>query len=393
MAVAYFDCFAGAGGDMIVASLLDAGADLGPIEKQLAGLGLEGYTLQTQQVRRRGIAATRFIVEVDADAPQPHRHLHHILDMIDAAGLPERAARRAKETFTRLGEAEAHVHGVGIEEVHFHEVGAVDSILDIVGACLALEQLGIDTLHCGPIPLGSGTIDCDHGVMPVPAPATAQLVRGFQTTPGLNKGEATTPTAAALFTALCSGVGPMPPMTVQSVGHGAGTREGDPIANVLRVLIGSGQAEGDQDSVVQLEANLDDCSGQLLGAAIEQLLEAGCLDAWATPAVMKKSRPAWVLAALCRPQDIAAAEEILFAETPTLGIRRQTLSRSTLIRRFETVETAFGPIRVKVSGRGDACLNASPEFDDCRQAARSHHVPVRRVIEAAVQAFSAGKPT
>jgi hypothetical protein len=312
--------------------------------------------------------------------------------MIDAARLPERAADRARRVFTRLAEAEAKVHKTTVEKVHFHEVGAVDSIIDVVGACVALEQLGIDRVLCAPIPLGRGTIRCDHGLMPVPAPATAELVRGAATTPGVNEGELTTPTAAALFTTLAEAYGPPPEMTPSTIGWGAGTRDEGPLPNLLRVIIAE-SAESEADAVVELSANLDDCTGEVLGGAIEALLTAGCLDAWATPAVMKKSRPAWVLSAVCAPGDVAAVESVLFEHTTTFGVRRSLRSRTRLDRRFETVETPFGPIRVKLGIAGQRVVTASPEFEDCAQAARSHHASPREVMQAALQAYHAGSAT
>jgi hypothetical protein len=386
MTVAYFDCFAGAGGDMIVASLLDAGADFDTLRTQLLKLPVEDYSLRTETATRMGLAGRRFIVDVEP-GEQPHRHLRHIVEMIDAADLPDRAADRAKAAFTRLAKAEAKVHQTTIEKVHFHEVGAVDSIVDIVGACLALEQLGVEHIHVAPVPLGRGTVECDHGTMPVPAPATAELLVGAETIPGANPGEMTTPTAAALFTALAESFGPPPAMQVSAVGWGAGTREGQTVPNLLRVLLGETGQAGQTDSVVELSANIDDVSGEVLGATIEKLLAIGCLDAWATPAAMKKSRPAWVLSALADPAEARAAETLLFEETPTFGVRRRTCERSKLTRRHETVETPYGPVRVKIGSRGGADLTASPEFEDCRQAAETHHVSVREALAAAMNAW------
>ncbi len=389
MTVAYFDTFAGAAGDMIVASLVDAGADFDALRDELAKLGLDGYELSLTTVHRAGIAGRKFDVAVDL-AHQPHRHLHHIVEIIDRADLAPRVADRAKRTFARLAEAEAKVHDTTIEKVHFHEVGAVDSILDVVGACVALEVLGVDRLACSPIPLGSGTIQCDHGLMPVPAPATAELLAGTATVGGVLRGEATTPTAAALLTTLCESIGPVPEMRLRSVGYGAGTREGDEIPNLLRVMIGEGGPAGEVDAVVEVSTNLDDCTGEVLGATIEALLEGGCLDAWASPAMMKKSRPAWVLTALCAESDVEAVEGILFSQTPTFGIRRRRCLRSTLAREHETVETPYGPVRVKIGRRGGEVLSASPEFADCRDAADSHHVAVREVLSAASEAWRRG---
>jgi hypothetical protein len=389
MATAYFDCFAGAGGDMIVAALLDAGVDFDALASGLSRLPLEACRLDRRQVHRGGIAACLFSVEVDPAAAQPRRGPGDILRMIEGAGLPPRAAERARKTFTRLAEAEAKVHGIPFEEVHFHEIGAVDSIIDVVGACLAVELLEAERVLCSPIPVGTGAIQCGHGQLPVPAPATAELLVGATTRRTDHEGELTTPTAAAVLTTLSEGYGPLPEMEITAVGYGAGTREGEGLPNVLRVVVGRQTAEGEAGTVVELSANIDDCTGEILGATINKLLSAGCLDAWAVPAVMKKSRPAWVLSALCAPSDAPAAEDILFRETTTFGVRRRECSRAKLRRRLETVETPYGPIRVKVGRRGEEDVSASPEFSDCQAAAEAHHVPVREVIDAATATYRA----
>ncbi len=386
MTLAYFDCFAGAGGDMIVAALVDAGADLEALKSYLARLDIGACQIRTERVHRGGLAGLRFWVEA-ASKPQEDRNLTDILTVIDRAALPARAAERAKAIFTRLAEAEARVHRIDVRDVHFHEVGAIDSIVDVVGAAVALELLDVDTIYCSPIPTGSGTITCSHGTMPVPAPATAELLIGVPVRPAEVAGEATTPTAAAVLTTLAESYGPLPPMQVSAIGWGAGTREGGALPNLLRVFLGRPDEAGSADSVVELAANVDDCSGEVLGAALEALLAAGALDAWATPAVMKKSRPAWLLSVLCSPGDTAAMEDILFAQTPTFGLRRSTWMRSKLLRRHETVQTPYGPVRVKVGRRGDRDVTVSPEFDDCQAAAKAHGVAVRDVLAAAVQAY------
>ncbi len=390
MTLAYFDCFAGAGGDMIVGSLLDAGCDFDALRAELEKLGLGQTGLRLERVQRGGLSGSKFTVDVP-DTPQPQRHLHHIVEMIEGADLPARAADRARAIFQRLAEAEASVHDTTPEKVHFHEVGAIDSIMDIVGAAVALELLGIDRIVSSPIPLGSGTIVCDHGEMPVPAPATSLLLRGVATVPGGNPGEMTTPTAAAILATLADDVAGPPAMNVAAVGYGAGTRDNGPIPNLLRVFVGSPSDESTVDTVVELSANIDDCSGEVLGAAIDALLAAGCLDAFATPAIMKKSRPAWVLSAICEPADVHRAEQILFAETTTLGIRRRTCHRSKLERSFATVETPYGPVRVKLGSREGKVLSASPEFADCIAAAKSHHASLREVQAAAVEAWRTSK--
>jgi uncharacterized protein (TIGR00299 family) protein len=393
MTVAHFDCFAGAGGDMIVAALLDAGADLDALRSELDKLDLDGYSLASQTVSRGGMSGTKFDVQIPSDQPEHHhRGLKDCLELIKRADLPARAAKRASDIFTRLAQVEAQVHGCTIAEIHFHEVGAVDSIVDIVGACLALEQLEIEQVFCSVIPVGTGTIECQHGTIPVPAPATAELLRGFKTRQGPIVGEMTTPTAAAVLTTLAGVFTEMPAMDLSSVGYGAGTRESDVLPNLLRVFVGEPSQSGTADTVVELTVNLDDCTGEIIGTTIEKLLTAGCMDAWAAPIVMKKSRPAWQLSVLCSPSDVHAAEDILLTETTSLGVRRKLCGRTKLAREFQTVTTPFGPIRMKLGLRGGVILTASPEFDDCQQAAQSHGTPVRKVMDAARAAFDAEGP-
>ncbi len=388
MTLAYFDCFAGAGGDMIVASLLDAGADLDALTAELAKLGVDGYELSTERVGRGGLTGTKFDVRVGA-GDEPSRHYSDIRDLIAGANLVGRAGDFAIAALTRLAEAEAYIHNAAIEDVHFHEVGAIDSIVDVVGACVALELLGIDTVICSPIGTGQGTIQCDHGTLPVPAPATARMLALAEAPTvaiGVD-GEATTPTGAALLTTLAESFGPLPPMTVSSVGYGAGTRTEGPRPNLLRVFVGAAASDGAADAVVELSANLDDCTGEILGATIERLMAAGCVDAWATPITTKKSRPGWQLSALCSPADVTAAEDILLTETTTLGVRRRICGRTKLARHHETIQTAFGPIRVKLGCRDERVLTASPEFEDCRAAAETHHVAIKDVMAAAATAY------
>ena len=388
MITAYFDCFAGVAGDMFVASLLDAGADFDHLQTSLARLDLPKTQIRCEQVHKSHIVGTRFIVDPPED-PQPHRHLHNILELIDAAALTPHATKMAHAVFHRLAEAEARVHGMPIEEVHFHEVGAIDSIIDIVGACIALDQLGVTRVASSAIPMGSGTIQCDHGTLPVPAPATLELLQTFPVTPGLAPGELTTPTGAALLTALADTFGPVPEMRIDAAGYGAGTRDLDGIPNMLRVFIGEDHLDGDTDTVVELQANIDDSTGELLGATVEALLSAGALDAWLSPVVMKQGRPAWTLHALCGTDDVADIERVIFCETTTFGVRQQTLSRTRLRRTHERVETVYGSVRIKLGYRGETLLNASPEFADAQAAAASHSVAVRVVMDAARRAWDA----
>ena len=387
MKLAYFDCFAGAAGDMVVGALIDAGCDVGALAGELAKLKLPGCEVSAEKVSRGGIVAAKFNVTVTDGAG--HRPLSEILTLIDSAALPGRSGETAKAIFRRLGEVEAKIHGVDVEEVHFHEVGAADSIMDIVGAAVALELLGIEKVVCSGIPTGTGTVETAHGTLPVPAPATAALLAGARAagTPEGCSGEITTPTGAAILTTLAESFGPMGEMDVQAVGYGAGSRDGGPVPNLLRVFIGADTDDGSADTVVELSANLDDCTGEVIGATLAKLLAAGCVDAWAAPIYMKKSRPAWMLSALCRPEGVAAAEDIFFVETTTLGVRRRTCRRAKLDRRNVTVETPYGPVRVKVSGRGGRDLTASAEFADAAAAAEAHAVGVREVIAAALAQY------
>ncbi len=389
MKLAYFDCFSGAAGDMIVGALLDAGLSLEALLEQLDGIKLPGCNISAEKVRRGALSGTKFTV-TSSETNQPHRNLDDILSIIHSASLPGRANKTSEAIFRRLAQAEAKVHGIDVAKIHFHEVGAVDSIIDIVAAAVGIEMLGIEKVLCSPIPLGRGTVQAAHGTLPLPAPATVELLKGATTAEAITEGvtgELTTPTGAAVLTTLTDSFGPAPAMELSAVGYGAGSRDSNAgLPNLLRVLIGRASDTGAVDSVVELSTNLDDCTGEIIGATIEKLLQAGCLDAWASPIYMKKSRPAWTLSALCSPGDVTRAEEIIFAETTTLGIRRRTCTRSKLARREITVETRYGPIRVK-TGEKEKILTASPEFADCLSAAEAHGVPVKEVIAAAVQAY------
>ena len=393
MRFAYFDCFAGAAGDMIVGALLDAGLELEALQEVVGTLELGGYSISADRVHRAGLAGTKFDVHVE-QAEQPPRGLREVESIIDSGRLPGDSAEHAKAVFRRLAQAEAKVHGQQVEKVHFHEVGAVDSIVDIVAATAGLALLEVDEVHCSLIPLGSGTVQTAHGALPVPAPATAELLAGAPVTAGPGPtpgGELTTPTAAALLTTLARSFGPVPAMRLEAVGYGAGSRQAGEVPNLLRVLLGSADQAGQVDTVVELSANLDDCTGEVIAAALERLLRAGALDAWCTPIAMKKSRAGWMLSALCAPADVAKLEAILFAETTTLGVRRRVCRRSKLSRRWVTVETPYGPVRIKVGCQGQRELTASVEFADARRAAEAHGVPVKEVMAAALTAYRAAK--
>lgn len=396
MQLAYFDCFSGASGDMILAACIDAGLDADDLRSRLAGLNLPGWSLEVNKVRKQGFAASQVEVRLDPAADQPHRHLRHIREIIDRSALPPAVRKRAIAVFSRLAEAEAAVHGTTVEKVHFHEVGAIDAIVDIVGACLALEMLGVEQVRCSAIPTGSGMVTCDHGVMPVPAPATARLLTGVPLADCDEIGELTTPTGAALLTTLSAGFGPLPAMRIERIGVGAGRRDGQRRANVLRLLVGQAAAEaGDEaqerDEIVVLETNLDDVSPQVIGHVYDALFAAGAVDVFTSPVHMKKNRPGVVLTVLVPPHIQEQIESILFNETTTFGVRAWRCERRTLSRTFETVETPGGPVRIKVGRQAGHVLTATPEYEDCRRAARETGMPLKRMIELALRAWQGGQ--
>ena len=381
MKIAYLDAFSGISGDMTVGALVDAGT---PAETLLDALrSLEtGARYEVEKTARRGIAASKFRVHL-GDAPRKARHLPHILKLIDAAPLSAPTKSNASKVFTRLGEAEAKVHGVSIEKVHFHEVGAADSIADIVGACIALDLLGIEEVHVSAINVGSGTVQTEHGVLPVPAPATAALLAGRPVYARGPEIELTTPTGAAIASALGSGFGVLPPMRISSIGYGAGDRDFPQHANVLRVLIGEKAAASEAALVSVIEANIDDSSPQVLGYALERLMEAGALDVSLSPLQMKKNRPGALLRVIARPEDKENLAQVVFAETSTLGLRIYSAERRVEERSVVEVETPWGKVRGKVAGEGVF----TPEYEDCRALAKGASVPLRQVLAAASEAY------
>lgn len=394
MKIAYIDCFSGVAGDMLLAALLDAGVPIDLFRQTLAQLNLPEVLLTAEKVKKQGIAATYVRVHLDANVPQKHRHLHHIVKIIDSADLPPRVSDTAKRIFNRLAEAEALVHGSTIEKVHFHEVGAADAIVDIVCAAAGFAHLNIEQIICSPIPTGSGTITCDHGVMPVPAPATAQLLRNVPIAACDEIGELATPTGVAIVTTLATAFGPPPAMTPSAIGVGAGTRDGKTRPNIVRLLIGEDASHASQpglvhDEVVILEAQLDDCTGQTLAFAAEQLLEAGALDTYITPIIMKKGRPGQLLTALCDATDATRLEALILRHTTTFGVRRSMAQRVKLTRVHETVNTRFGPIRVKVGSAAELQMQAWPEYEDCAAAAKSGGVSLNEVQQEALRALAA----
>jgi uncharacterized protein (TIGR00299 family) protein len=379
--VCYLDAFSGISGDMTVGALVDAGASAAGVIDALESLST-GARFEVEKTRRNGLAASKFRVHLSAE-PQKHRHLWHILAMIDRSGIPARAKQNASAVFQRLGEAESSVHGVAVEKVHFHEVGAADSIADIVGACVALDILDIDEVCSSAINVGSGTVMTEHGVLPIPAPATANLLAGkpiYARGPAM---ELTTPTGAAIAATLSSGFGVMPPMRISSIGHGAGDRDFKDSPNVLRVLIGERTGAPESTVVSVIEANIDDSSPQVLGYALERLMEAGALDASLSPLQMKKNRPGSLLRVIARPQDQEMLAQLVFSETSTLGLRIYSAERRIEERRIVEVDTQYGKVRVKVSGHG----SFAPEYDDCRAIAARTGMPLPEVFAAAQAAY------
>ena len=380
MTLCYFDAFSGISGDMTVGALVDAGADWAALEAALQSLQLDA-SFRLYKTKRRGIGASKFCV--DFAEQKKHRHLPHIEKIIQAGHLSSRAKTNALAVFQRLGEAESQTHDVPIEKVHFHEVGAVDSICDIVGACVALDLLNVAEIHCSRVNVGSGTVETEHGTLPVPAPATALLLKDKPIFSAGPQTELTTPTGAALVTTLATHFGTLPAIQLKSQGFGAGDKDFPGQANVLRVLIGERSGAVEATSVSILEANIDDSTPQVLAFAMERLLEAGALDVTLTPVYKKKGRAATMISVIAAPELSEKLAAVLFAETSTLGLRILQAERRVLARHVTEVETSFGRVRVKYNEQG----NFAPEYEDCRQAATAKGVPLRTVIGEANQIF------
>ena len=387
MRALYFDCFAGASGDMICGALVDAGADVEALKAQLASLGLSGYDITTERVKRSGIASIKFNVAVD-EAAQPHRHLKDIREIIDRSALSELTKQRALRAFEMLADAEARVHATTRERVHFHEVGAVDSIIDMVGAMVGFELLGVECFFASALRVGHGTIKAAHGVMPIPAPATAELLRDVPVYAGDLSGEFVTPTGAAIIASLSGGYGPLPEMRMTKAGYGAGTRDPQGFPNALRVVLGdlSGRVQppdAHDETIAVIETNIDDMNPQAFGFVMDRAFQLGALDVYLTATQMKKSRPGVMLTVLCEPERREAIIGMLLAETTTLGVRYYDARRRVLARTFETVTTRYGEVRVKVARDGVRTVHFQPEYEDCARLARQLGVPVIEVQSAA----------
>jgi len=390
MRIGYLDCASGLSGDMILGALIDAGAPLERVQAAIDSLGLPACRLRVEEVKKRGFRALQLRVEHEPE--HAHRHLHHIEALIERSALTARQRQLARAVFRRLAEAEAKVHGTTLQKVHFHEVGAVDSIADIVGSAVAWDLLGIERLECAPVPTGHGFIEIAHGRCAVPAPATAELLRGVPLADFPAEGELTTPTGAALAAVLAERFGPPPAMTIEAIGYGAGQKD-FPHPNLLRLLVGRAASPTEfspvyvRDAIVLLETNLDDMTGEALGHCQRLLREAGALDVAAAPLAMKKGRPGTLLAVQCRPEDASLLADMIFRETTALGLRSSVVQRLTLPRREATVATAFGEIAGKAARLADGSERFAPEYEACAAAAARCGVPLDQVQQAARAAF------
>jgi uncharacterized protein (TIGR00299 family) protein len=381
MKSAFLDAFSGLSGDMIVGAMLDAGADFGELQAALASLPLDGYRLAARRKVVSGISALKFDVEVSA--VQPERHLSDIREVVRrASGLTDSVKDRAMAVFGVLAEAEAKVHRTTAEEVHFHEVGAVDSIVDIVAAAWGFERLGLGEMIVSTLPAGTGLVRSQHGIIPVPAPATAELLAGFAIRMGDGASEMVTPTGAAIVRALAAQAPPAMGFRIERVGYGAGSKDFADRPNVLRLMLGERTQSYEADEMVEVEANIDDLNPQIYEHVVERLFEAGARDVTLTPTIMKKGRPAVTVAILAEPSARERIAAVLFAETSTIGLRYHPVARLKLAREINEVDTRWGRVHVKVSRGGDV-VTLSPEYEDCKRLAREHHVALRTILEEA----------
>ncbi|HZY61918.1 MAG TPA: nickel pincer cofactor biosynthesis protein LarC [Edaphobacter sp.] len=410
MRIAYLDCFAGISGDMFLGALVDAGVSPQVLHDAVASLNI-GAHLKIEKVDRSGISSTKVHVLEDAElAEEKHghshdhahsaehhhhhgRHLEAIRKLIEFSELEDEVKQKAIKTFELLGESEARIHNVDVEKIHFHEVGATDAIVDIVAATAGIHALAADQWFCSAINVGGGMVDCAHGRFPVPAPATADLLRGLPTYSADPQMELVTPTGAALIRMLAPTFGQQPAMRIQNIGYGAGTRNPKGFPNVLRLNIGESESavRDNAQTVTVIETALDDLNPQIIAHVTEQALQQGALDVMLTPVVMKKGRAGTLVTVLCDPENSAALEGLLLRETSTLGIRIRQERRSCLQRAHQTVTTAYGDIRIKIGRLAEEEMNAAPEFEDCRKAAATHNVPVKLVLQSAIAAYHSGK--
>ena len=385
MKTVWIECATGISGDMTLAALIDAGVDRDAIKNAIASLGLPDVTLRIETVIKNGFRSTHVLV--DHPEQHAHRHFTDICQILDRSALTESQKDLARRLFLAVAESEARVHGSTVEKVHFHEVGAVDSIVDIVGAAVGFDLLAADRIVCNYVPTGRGFVHIDHGICPIPAPGTAEILKGIPLADVPIEAELTTPTGAAIVKTLADSFGPMPAITIDAIGYGAGTMTFPQRANVLRLFVGTAVAKPNVDFVTMLETNLDDVSGEVIGHTRQLLMSAAALDVYTTPIQMKKDRPGTILSVICRPCDVEKLEAIIFSETGTLGIRRTVVERSVQHRDILTVTTPWGDVSGKRSWNTGHSQMFAPEFEDCAAAAKAHGVPLRDVYRAAESAF------
>jgi pyridinium-3,5-bisthiocarboxylic acid mononucleotide nickel chelatase len=387
MTIAYFDCFSGISGDMTLGALVDAGVSIDVLRAELATLNLPGYALKAEKVKRSGIAATKVHVVVDQE-DQKSRHLADILKIIEASALSPTVKEKSSQIFKRLADTEAKVHGTTPDKIHFHEVGAVDSIVDNVGTVIGLELLGITRVMASAINVGSGMVKTAHGMLPIPAPATSELLTGIPFYQSSTQFELTTPTGAVIISTLCSSFGPLPPMKVNRIAYGAGDKDFPGQPNVLRLMIGEPVAVFDEDTSVVIETNIDDMNPQVYDYLIDRLMLQGAHDVYLTPIIMKKGRPAILLSVLTDKAKTDVVLDTIFRETTSIGVRIQEVGRKKLTREIREVDTIHGKIRIKISKQGDEVLTVTPEYEDCRRIAEEKQIPLKQVIEEAKNMFS-----
>jgi pyridinium-3,5-bisthiocarboxylic acid mononucleotide nickel chelatase len=388
MRLAYFDCFSGISGDMTLGALVDAGCSLETLRDELKELSVPGWSISSEKVWKNGMSAT--FVKVATEDQTRHRGLAAILEILEKSKLTEQVRNNAAAIFRKLGEAEAAVHDVPVEKIHFHEVGAIDAIVDIVGACIGFEALGIEKFACSPLNVGGGTAKMAHGVLPVPAPATAKLLQGKPTYSNGVQKELVTPTGAAIVATLCDSFGPQPAMTISAIGYGAGSTDIEGQPNVVRIMVGEAAEKvvpGFDQEISIIEANLDDMNPQIYGYFLEKALAAGALDVYTTPVQMKKNRPGTLLTLLCKPADTNNLMSLVFAETTTLGARTYRAQRRALPRETVNVHTQYGDVHVKLSRVNGSIRHVAPEYEDCRKLASEKNVPLQQMINEALRSF------
>jgi len=393
MRIAYFDCPSGISGNMMLGALIDAGLEIAELRHELSKLRLSGYEIKSWRVVKKHIAGT--FVKVETQEIGIERHLRDIVEIIEGSTLSDDVKQKSVAVFEKLAHAEAAVHGLDVEDIHFHEVGALDAIVDIVGSVIGLRLLGIEVVYSSALHLGTGFVKCAHGLLPVPAPATLALVKGVPTYGRDIEAELTTPTGAAIITTLAKEFGRAPLMEVEAIGYGAGSRD-LPIPNLLRVSVGETQSTGQgysEDTITVIETNIDDMNPEFYDHVMDQLLERGALDVFLTPIQMKRNRPAVKLSLLVKASDLDRMLDVLFSETTTMGVRLYEVARKKLVRESVIVDTPYGKVSVKLGKLGDALKNVSPEHEDCLILAEEQGVPLKEVYHAARQAaFEAWRP-